>query len=262
MRLVKIISIIVVSVVLSSVFSGCATTQAYNDMKLKNRTQQEYIANLESQISSLKMQQLKLQEELAKAQGLGNIDIATLKEELAALEKAIAEKNDLIAKMQKQLLSSGAPLPAELNAMLSEFANKNSDMVTFDEATGMLKFKSDLLFAPGSDVVQSDAVQAMEALAKIMTADEAKDFDVVVAGHTDDMRIGKASTLQRHPTNWHLSTNRAISVLNVLEKNGVVSTRVSARGFGEYRPIAENKANKGGNQANRRVEIFIVPKGM
>ncbi|MCK5175184.1 MAG: OmpA family protein, partial [Planctomycetes bacterium] len=64
-----------------------------------------------------------------------------------------------------------------------------------------------------------------------------------------------------HPTNWHLSVHRAISVLNVMTQNKVSPKRLSVRGFGEFRPAEPNKADKKGNAANRRVEIFIVPSG-
>ena len=44
--------------------------------------------------------------------------------------------------------------------------------------------------------------------------------------------------------------------------NGLVPERGSVRGFGEFRPIVPNEPNKKGNPQNRRVEIYIVPKGM
>jgi flagellar motor protein MotB len=43
---------------------------------------------------------------------------------------------------------------------------------------------------------------------------------------------------------------------------GISSERMSVRGFGEFRPIAPNKPEKKGNPQNRRVEIYIVPKGV
>jgi chemotaxis protein MotB len=46
-----------------------------------------------------------------------------------------------------------------------------------------------------------------------------------------------------------------------MSQNGVEPTRLSVRGFGEYRPVAPNAANNKGNDVNRRVEMYIVPKG-
>lgn len=262
MRFIKPILLITLLTVSAVYLTGCCSERLCNELKLKNRTQEERISELESQLSALKMQYQQLQDELSKCQKLGGVDSEAMRAELAALEQAIAEKDALIAKMQAQLMKGGAPLPAELNVMLTDFAQKYPDLVSYDEATGMLKFKSDLLFAPGSDVVQPDAEKALKIFAEIVKAPEAAEFDVVIAGHTDDMKIGKPSTKAKHPTNWHLSAHRAISVLNILESNGIAPVRLSERGFGEYRPIEPNKPNKGGNAMNRRVEIYIVPKGM
>ena len=162
--------------------------------------------------------------------------------------------------MQAQLLKGGTRLPDELNILLREFARDNP-MVTFDESTGMLKFKSDLLFDLGSDNVTAAAAESIKALCKIMNTDKAKDFDLLIAGHTDDVPIKKPATREKHPTNWHLSAHRAIAVLKAMTASGVTPQRVSVRGFGEYRPLEANKANKGGNPANRRVEIYVVPSG-
>ena len=58
-----------------------------------------------------------------------------------------------------------------------------------------------------------------------------------------------------------MASASAIAVLNVMTASKIVPTRVSVRGFGEYRPVIANKVGKKGNPANRRVEIFIVPSG-
>lgn len=262
MNSAKFTSTLIILSLVALVLSGCVSQERYEDLKLKNRTQEETIAELKSQLSTLQMQHGQLTDDLSRAEQLGTVDVQTLKEELAALEKALESKNSLIEKMQAQLLRSGSPLPMELNILLSDFAAANSDLVSFDESTGMLKFKSDLLFASGSDTVQPGGVSALEKFAAIVKSEQANNFDIMVAGHTDDMRIGKPSTRRNHPTNWHLSAHRAISVVKLLEKNGVKAQRLSARGFGEFRPVAPNKPKKGGNPSNRRVEIYIVPKGM
>ena len=177
---------------------------------------------------------------------------------ISALESDLEKKKAMIAKMQAQLLQSGAPLPPDLNIMLHDFA-KTSDMITFDEATGSLKFKSDLLFDLGSDKVAAGATDALKQLSQIMDSSEGKRFDMVIVGYTDNVPIKKPSTLQAHPTNWHLSVHRAIAVLNVLSSDGVSQERMAVKGYGEYHPVEPNKPNKGGNAANRRVEIYIVP---
>jgi chemotaxis protein MotB len=145
--------------------------------------------------------------------------------------------------------------------MLEDWA-KGSDLVTFDPNRGIVKFKSDLLFEKGSDEVAPIAAEAVKALCRILNTEQAKEFDIIIAGHTDDIRISQPETLAKHPTNWYLSAHRAISVLNVMTSNGIVSERASIRGFGEFRPIVPNELNKKGNPQNRRVEIYIIPKGV
>jgi chemotaxis protein MotB len=253
-------SVVVLLCVFVMMMTGCVSQEQYEDMKAQNRIQQSRIASLESQLSDAQLQLEQLQKQLAALRGRSGTDIGAKDAEIAALEKDIEAKKALIAKMQAQLLRSGAPLPMELNVMLQEFAGA-SDMVTFDVETGMLKFKSDLLFDLGSDNVKSTAAAAIKSLCGIMNSEQGKQFDLLIAGHTDDVPIKKPATKAKHPTNWHLSAHRSIAVLNIMTGNGIAPERLSVRGFGEYRPIDANKANKGGNAANRRVEVFIVPSG-
>ena len=81
----------------------------------------------------------------------------------------------------------------------------------------------------------------------------------MIAGHTDNTRIGKPATRQQHPTNWHLSAHRSISVLFELIKDGVDPTRQTVMGYGEYQPIVANDTTEHKAQ-NRRVEIYLVRK--
>jgi chemotaxis protein MotB len=133
-------------------------------------------------------------------------------------------------------------------------------MVTYDSERGIVKFKSDLLFKSGSAEVLPAAGEAIRNLCAIMNSEQGKQFDIIIAGHTDDQPIRYSHG--QHPTNWHLSANRSIAVLDIMESGGVVSERMSVRGFGEYRPIVPNEPDKKGNAKNRRVEIYIVPKGV
>jgi chemotaxis protein MotB len=239
--------------------TGCVSQAQFDDVKAQNRIQQERIAQLESQLSDCNMTLDQKNKELQALIGKGGADIQAKNAYIAALEADIEAKKAMLAKLQEQLLQGGVPLPMEMNVLLKDFSAKNPDMVTFDEATGSLKFKSDLLFNSGSDDVAASAAGALKTLAGIMNQPEAKQFDMVIVGHTDDARISRAETKAKHPTNWHLSVHRAISVLNILAKDQVSEERMCAKGYGEFRPIEPNKPNKGGNAANRRVEIFIVP---
>jgi chemotaxis protein MotB len=225
--------------------TGCAT-----DLEIQNQTQRKRISELNSEVQALKLKLDQAQRGLETARGRGGVEMDALEQKITALEEDLRKKKSLIETMQQQLLYGGMALPVELSTLLEDFAEKE-EMVTYDADRGIVKFKSDLLFERGSDVVSADAAKALQSLCNIL-----------IAGHTDDMRIGRPETRQKHPTNWHLSAHRGISVLNLMTKNNVTPERLSVRGFGEYRPIEPNKPGQKGNPQNRRVEIYIVAKGV
>ena len=241
--------------------NGCVSEQQYKDLKVQNNTQQKRIAELESKVQTTKVRLEQLKRKLETAESRGSIEVNALQQKVAALEENLGKKRELISLMQQQLLYGGASLPVELSTMLEDFA-KDKEMVAYDSSRGIVKFKSDLLFERGSDKVAPAAGKVVKSLCKILNSEQGKKFDVIIAGHTDDIRIGKPATRAKHPTNWHLSAHRAISVLDIMSNSNVGSERMSIRGFGEFRPIAPNKPNKKGNPQNRRVEIYIVPKGI
>jgi chemotaxis protein MotB len=254
---VSVISFVCAAMIITS---GCVSDQQFKDLKLQNAAQERRIKELESQLqaATLELDQAKRQVEMLG--GKGSIEMQALQQKVAALEEDIAKKKALIEAMQKQLLGA-TQLPAELSSMLEDWA-KGSDLVSFDAARGIVKFKSDLLFEKGSDEVAPGAMEAVKALCKILNTDQAKEFDIIIAGHTDDLPILKPETKAKHPSNWYLSAHRALMVLDVMTTNGIVSERASVRGFGEFRPVVPNELNKKGNPQNRRVEIYIIPKGM
>jgi chemotaxis protein MotB len=233
-----------------------------DSLKVQNERQQKRIASLESelQVNKLKIDQANRQ--LESSGSRSGIELDALKQKTLALEEDLAKRKNLISQMQQQLMYGGATLPVELTVMLEDFAKAKPDMVEYDSSRGVLKFKSDLVFASGSDKVEPAAEAAIKLLCDILNSEQGKGFDVIIAGHTDDVKISKPATRERHPTNWHLSSDRAIAVLEEMTKNNIAPERMSVRGFGEFRPIEANKPNKKGNPANRRVEIYVVAKGV
>jgi chemotaxis protein MotB len=261
MRITTVATIVVISAVFM-ISGGCVSSGKYRELQAQNRIQQDRLAQLEAEANTARLQLDQLKQRLAEAESRGGTEVDALKQQVAALEQAIEQKNQLIAQLQGKLLRGGQALPPELNSMLEEWAAANPDLVSYDPNSGIVKFKSDLLFAPGSDKIDPAAMEAIKKLVQILNSEEAKQFDAIVAGHTDDLPIKKAETRAAHPSNWYLSAHRAISVLNAIVDNGLVPTRISERGFGEFRPLAPNAPNHKGNPANRRVEIYIVQAGM
>ena len=74
-----------------------------------------------------------------------------------------------------------------------------------------------------------------------------------VEGHTDNVPINSAA----FPSNWELSTARATNVLQHMMKQDFEPSQLSAAGYGEYRPVADNDTAEG-KMKNRRVDIVLL----
>ncbi|OQA01538.1 MAG: putative lipoprotein YiaD precursor [Planctomycetes bacterium ADurb.Bin401] len=240
-----------------ALLSGCVSQQQYDELKIRNRAQQDRIDQLESQLNVAKLKLAQLEKQLADAQLGLDADVEALTKQIEVLKEDIAQKEEMIKQLQAAL--GGSVLPPELTSELQKFAAENPEMVSFDEATGMVKFKSDLTFKPGSDTVEADAITMMKKLCTIINSPAASGFDIKIVGHTDDMPIRYSAN--QHPTNWHLSVHRAISVEKILETEGVSPSRMSVQGYSEYKPVAPNEPANKGNAMNRRVEIYLIPSG-
>jgi chemotaxis protein MotB len=168
--------------------------------------------------------------------------------------------------MYKKLLAEQGPgtvgpirlLPQPLHEALQGFAAEHPEMVEYLPSRGMVKFKSDLTFKPGSDFVTDEAQANLRQFVEILQNPAAREFHVYVAGHTDNMPIQKPETKRVHPNNWYLSVHRAVAVQDVLADAGLDEERMAAMGFGKWHPLVPNKPNQGGHPKNRRVEIFLV----
>jgi chemotaxis protein MotB len=113
----------------------------------------------------------------------------------------------------------------------------------------------DLLFDSGKDKIRAEAYPVLDKVAKVLN-ENVPEYSIGIEGHTDNVPI----KLSGWKSNWELSTARALSVLHYLEKEkGVEPGRLSAVGYGEYRPVVSNDS-RSGRQQNRRVEIVIIPK--
>ena len=151
-------------------------------------------------------------------------------------------------------------LPAPLDSALKRFAEEHPSEVMYDPARGTVKWKGDLLFPLGSDVVKDTSLESLRGFADVLKSAAASDFEVIIVGHTDNRPIQRPGTKEKHPTNWHLSSHRSIAVGAVLQKNGYRPERIGVMGCSEYRPVADNSSENGQSQ-NRRVEIYLVPTG-
>jgi chemotaxis protein MotB len=236
--------------------SGCVSKAEYDKCMRRNQIQLDRISALEEAQEAERLRADRIQNEM----NLMQQKEPYWQQKIDALMAQLNAKQAMIDQLSAQVGQS--PLPPELNTALSDWARQvGSDVVEYDEKTGIVRFKSDLLFEKGSDVVAVDLQPRVESLAQILNSPAAQDFDVLIVGHTDDIPIKKPVTLAKHPSNWHLSAHRAISVERILAAVGIMENRLSVMGMGQFRPIAPNAPGEKGNPLNRRVEIYIVPAG-
>ncbi len=229
---------------------GCANNSGLLD---SSRALQERNTQLVAENQSLRTALDAAQSELGGLRK-ANADLRALSDQLLVEN---AHLKDRLAQFDSDLANlKFAALDTETDAALRELAAQYPDLIEYDAARGLLRFKSDFTFASGSDQVSSTGKSSIDALARILNATAAQNYDIRIVGHTDSQRIS-STTAKLHPTNWHLSTHRAISVGRELQNMGIDPTRIEAAGRGEFDPLVPNSAN-GNTPQNRRVDIYIV----
>lgn len=167
-----------------------------------------------------------------------------------------AERAALHDRFQHLLTSARNPLPGSANDRFRDLAERYPDF-EFDPETGVSKLNADLLFATGSDEIRPEASALLTEFVGIMNESDARQFNILVVGHTDDQPIVQTGTQQRHPTNWELSAHRATSVVKHLARQGMQEQRMGIAGYSMFQPVAPNVSDDT-RQKNRRVEIYVL----
>jgi chemotaxis protein MotB len=111
----------------------------------------------------------------------------------------------------------------------------------------VLQLTSDVLFDPGKTEIKKDGKTALQEIAGVLRTVPTRRFQVT--GHTDAVPI----KTKEFPSNWELSTARAVEVLKLLVSFGVNPAAMSAAGYGPFDPVSGNAA------LNRRIEITLQP---
>lgn len=142
-------------------------------------------------------------------------------------------------------------MPELQKELLKEFKNDNNVLLLKDSRGLIVRLKDDILFGSAETELQPEATESLNKIIDILSK---TDNPVIIEGHTDSLPIKSA----KYSSNWELSTARATSVINYLVKSKRINPkRLSAVGYGEYAPVAENTSNSG-RIKNRRVDIIIL----
>jgi chemotaxis protein MotB len=135
---------------------------------------------------------------------------------------------------------------------LDESLKRENDITLAYTSQGLVMRLSDrALFEVGVAAISPQAIPLLQKVGDIIARTH---FEVRIEGHSDDLPIKTA----QFPSNWELSTARAVNVLRYfLETSGISSHRLSAVGFGEFQPMVPNDSAAHRAQ-NRRVEIIFL----
>ena len=210
--------------------------------------------------------------ESARAQvALLNQQMKALREQIAGLADALDASEKLASQQKVQIASLGKKLNAALATKVQELSRYRSEFFgRLRELLGGQKgirvvgdrfvFQSEVLFDSASaELGEPGKVQLahLAASLKEIAAKIPKDLDWVlrVDGHTDKRPINTP----RFPSNWELSTARAISVVRFLIENGISADRLAATGFGEYQPI-DPRDDEIAFRRNRRIEFKLTQR--
>jgi chemotaxis protein MotB len=175
-------------------------------------------------------------------------------EKISNLKKRLSEEAEAVSDLQKKL-SDLERAKAELEDRLSKEINDKEVSVSMNDKGLVITFVSEVLFASGKADLRSDSLAKLEKVAQVLNT-TVSDLNVGIEGHTDNVPIKRSGW----KSNWELSTARALSVLHYLEDSQhITPDRLSATGYGEFRPVMPNTTSEG-RQKNRRVEIVILPK--
>ncbi|MDX2258548.1 MAG: peptidoglycan -binding protein [Hyphomicrobiaceae bacterium] len=188
--------------------------------------------------------------------------IAALNEALEASERKDQEAQDRIKDLGTRLNAALARQVQELQRYRSDFFGRLRELLAARKDIRVVGdrfvFQSEVLFPSGGADLSVEGLAAMDQLASAINELAAQipkeiDWSLQVDGHTDAQPIATA----QFPSNWELSTARAISVVRYLISRGVPAKRLVAAGYGEFAPL-DTSPDPEAFSRNRRIELKLT----
>ncbi|MDX2024158.1 MAG: OmpA family protein [Deltaproteobacteria bacterium] len=263
--------LLAMGVVLPLMSAACVTTGTFDKKVAELKTCEEREKDLQGELASTKDTLAKRTTERDELQHRLNDTTALAGELKTRLEKLgqnvdqlTSEKGQLAAglndakerleelRKQKAAAEATAATFRGLVARLKAMIDAGTIKVTIRNGRMLLALPNDVLFDSGKTALKEEGKAALVQVAQALGTINDRRF--MVAGHTDNVPI-KTS---RFPSNWELSTARAVEVTRLLIEAGMKPGVLSAAGYGEFDPVAPNDTpeNKG---LNRRIEIVLEP---
>ena len=226
-----------------------ASAEELEAEKALSESQAGEIATLNRQLAALRRQLASLQEALEAAEAKDIEQQAQIENLSSRLNAALARKVQELAEVRSRFFE----------AVRDALGDRDDVAVVGDRFV----FSSDVLFGSCSATISPEGrfelAKLAEALLQIRSQIPSEIAWVLrVDGHADSTPLGPAC-LARFESNWHLSSARAISVVQYLASQGVPERRLMAAGFGEYQPLVTGSAAADLTQ-NRRIEFKLTER--
>ena len=214
-------------------------------------------------------EQRKLSDEAVAKVDLLNQQLLALRRQIAALNSALEASERKDQEAQDRIKDLGQRLNAALARQVQELQRYRSDF--FGRLRELLRdrkdirvvgdrfvFQSEVLFPSGQAHMTPEGLAALDQLAAAIVELEKSipkeiDWALQVDGHTDIRPISSS----QFPSNWELSTARAISVVRYLASRGVPPKRLVAAGYGEFQPLEDGTSEEVLTR-NRRIELKLT----
>lgn len=191
---------------------------------------------------------LRTRAELVRARAAAEQGTSSLSETRRELD-GLRQRAEALAREMASVTNSQRQLEREMRSAVE------SRDVAISALQGRLTVSilDRILFDSGEATLKPEGMQVLDQVAKVLSGFTNR--QVQVFGHTDNVPIRV-----RYPSNWELSTARAVAAVRYLsEKAGVDARRMSAVGCGEFQPIADN-ATAEGRARNRRIALVVLPE--
>lgn len=230
-----------------------AATGKAAEAESKLTDQQKISAEALAQVALLNQQVLALRQQLAELEKALDVSEAKDKQAQATIADLGRRLNLALAKKVEEL----AQYRSEFFGRLRELLGNRPDITIVGDR---FVFQSEVLFPQGSDELNESAKQELKTLASTLleiAKKIPKDLPWIlrVDGHTDAVPIHTA----QFPSNWELSTARAVAVVKYLTSEGVAADRLAATGFGEFHPL-DTAQTPDAYRRNRRIELKLTER--
>jgi len=167
--------------------------------------------------------------------------------------KEDVEKNDQQAEAAKDQMEL-MELQKKVNSYIEDKKLKDKLNTSLTDEGLLLTIRDNVLFESGRAEVRTSDLNIANEIADLLIMEPPR--NIIISGHTDNVPIKNA----RYESNWELSVMRAVEFMKIILKNEKLDPRwFSAKGFGEFQPVATNETAEG-KARNRRVEILILPR--